>query len=521
MALLLAFCMIVGTAAGFAIEEQGVEATSQMGPRMSRFFCTEDLPGDVKYLSDGNIVLQSVAPVDGQADMKIFKVDSEGQPIDGMEAEAKWEINSGVPNMLNSLFEDSEGSVYTKGVDKLLGIPSDFSGLQDVSYFPQSWIDIESKEDRLLILERELPLVNPENIFSNHLCRVLIGFRRQGESPSAYNIGDLINPGWLSQFMNIGNQVVIMGADFGVTAEDHYYLIGERQAEGIVWSIGHFSLRLIDDPNQPIDFQLVDRIKVKDDFNGSVPVSLEYDGLGFQILTYDLSKNESGIYRTDMNGNLTDSITWNGFGLYFDTNGNEAIVSTTYTDVPTPYAPFSYGYYKIEWGGESTDPSDPTEPSDPLEPLDPTDSTKTSGRPSALINERSVGGKTVAVFREGCYGMLKEKDPETGAIDYWVPLRSEEKEVRLRMPLCDVMAKVGEFAQNLEILYGENRIQIPMTALAVQDLLSQMPCDTDATIEIQLVRGQDGSVTVTAELFVVEQVDSMTKVVHRKPIPLP
>ena len=512
VALLLAFCMILGTAAGFAIEEQGVEVTSEMDPRMSEFFCGEDLQGDVKYLSDGNIVLQSVVPVHGFTDMKIFKVNSEGQPIDGMEAESKWECNSGIPNMLNSLFEDSEGSIYTKGMGKLLGIPSDFSQLREVGNFPQSWTDIESKEDRFLMLERVLPLVDPNNLFSNQLCRVLIGFRRQGESPSAYDIGGPIETGWLSQFINIGNQSVLMGVDFGETEEDLFILIGEKKAEGTVWSIGHFSLRLTDDPYQSIDFQLVDMINVKDNFNGSVPVSLEYDGSGFQILTYDVSKIETGIYRTDMNGNITDSIIWRGLGLYFDTNGNEAIVSTTYTDVPTPYAPFSYGYYKIEWGGESTDPTDP---SNPLEPSD------SSGRPMSLIKERSVAGKTVAVFREGCYGMLKEKDPRTGAIDYWVPLRSEEKEVRLRMPLCDVMAKVGGAAQNLEILYGEDRIQIPMTVLAVQDLLAQMPCDTDATVEIQLVRGQDGTVTVTAELFVVEQVDSMTKVVHRMPIPLP
>jgi hypothetical protein len=89
------------------------------------------------------------------------------------------------------------------------------------------------------------------------------------------------------------------------------------------------------------------------------------------------------------------------------------------------------------------------------------------------------------------------------------------------MPLCDVLAKLNDSARNLEILYGGDCILIPMTALAVEDLLAQMPCETDATVEIHLIRGEDGKTTVRAGLFVVVQVDGMSKLVHRRAIQLP
>lgn len=48
--------------------------------------------------------------------------------------------------------------------------------------------------------------------------------------------------------------------------------------------------------------------------------------------------------------------------------------------------------------------------------------------------------------------------------------------------------------------------------------LSEMPCQDDATIEIHLSADDQGHVTYTIELFVVDQVNAMTKVVHRKTI---
>jgi hypothetical protein len=220
-------------------------------------------------------------------------------------------------------------------------------------------------------------------------------------------------------------------------------------------------------------------------------VSFKYDGSGFQVL-YSDEMNLGTVYKLNKSGVVSDSVALPGIGLKFDTLGSETIVSLLAFGETE-----DMGFYKIDWGTDSM------------------------GTPSRLINERSVGEKTTATYRDGGFGLLRTKEDETGKVDYLAPLRTKDNDVRLRIPLADVLAKLGDNARNLVILFGYDRISIPMTALGVQDLLAQMPCETDATVEIHLVRGDDGSVKVTADLFVVEQVDDMTKVVHRLPIVMP
>ena len=50
------------------------------------------------------------------------------------------------------------------------------------------------------------------------------------------------------------------------------------------------------------------------------------------------------------------------------------------------------------------------------------------------------------------------------------------------------------------------------------DMLASMPCQSDSTIEIILHTDEAGIVTYEVQLFVVEQVNAMTRVVHRKTI---
>jgi hypothetical protein len=140
------------------------------------------------------------------------------------------------------------------------------------------------------------------------------------------------------------------------------------------------------------------------------------------------------------------------------------------------------------------------------------------GRPKSVIAERSFGGKTLAEFKDAGFGLLKVVDPETGAIDYKAPLKSDKKDVRLRIPFADMQAKLAAGANHLLINYMGQEIAIPMSAFDCTDLLAGMPCQDDATIEIHLIADEAGNVTVTVQLFVVEQVNSMTKVVHRKTI---
>lgn len=143
---------------------------------------------------------------------------------------------------------------------------------------------------------------------------------------------------------------------------------------------------------------------------------------------------------------------------------------------------------------------------------------ESTGRPTSVISERSFGGRTIAEFKDNGFGLFKVVDPETDAIDYRAPLKSDNNDVRLRIPFADIQAKAATGANNLLISYQGQEIKIPMSVFDCADLLASMPCQDDATIEIHLVADESGNVTVTVQLFVVEQVNTMTKVVHRKTI---
>ena len=141
-----------------------------------------------------------------------------------------------------------------------------------------------------------------------------------------------------------------------------------------------------------------------------------------------------------------------------------------------------------------------------------------AGRPKSVISERSFGGKTIAEFRDAGFGLLKVVDSETGAVDYKAPLKSDKNDVRLRIPFADMQAKLEMGAKSLLINYQGQEIAIPMSAFDCADLLGGMPCQDDATVEILLTMDEAGNVKVVVQLFVVEQVNAMTRVVHRKTI---
>jgi hypothetical protein len=289
----------------------------------------------------------------------------------------------------------------------------------------------------------------------------------------------------------------VMAADFGDTENELYLLYGSVTGASSEWAIIEMNVEWRDrnfkDEQQSFDesdnWTVENIIELDGVFETCFATNLVYDGTGFQIATIWGVENTT-IYRVNKEGDVKDSVRLPGLSLYFDAKGNEAIASV----IIERYSGVGHGYYKIEWGSSSM------------------------GSPTRLIHERSFGGKTTAAFRDGGYGLLQRNEDEFGLVDYLAPLRTKESDVRLRIPLSDVLTRLGGSARNLEILFGEDRISIPMTALAVQDLLAQMPCETDATIEIHLVRGEDGTITVSADLFVVEQVDGMTKLVHRRAI---
>ncbi|BES64661.1 hypothetical protein SANA_11000 [Gottschalkiaceae bacterium SANA] len=136
-------------------------------------------------------------------------------------------------------------------------------------------------------------------------------------------------------------------------------------------------------------------------------------------------------------------------------------------------------------------------------------------RPRAIICERTFTGQTLATFRDDAFGLLKVIDPETGVIDFRAPLRSEEKDVRVRISYADIQMKVDVGAKNLLIEYRGRAIQIPMITFECEELLSEMPTHEEAMIEIHLIEKEDGSLEKVIQLIVVEQVDEKTKLVHR------
>lgn len=227
-----------------------------------------------------------------------------------------------------------------------------------------------------------------------------------------------------------------------------------------------------------------------------IPTLFEYDQDEFQIVDSEGQEGRSIILRYDGNGALIDSAHVPGEAICFDMQGNRTVISTRGADDKDRV-------FLVYWEGKP----------DLSEPL------LMSSSPRALIQEKTRSGETKAVFGDGKYGLLKKEDNETGRVEYQAPLRSNASKFKLQIPFVDLLSKLGD-DRNLTILYGKEQIKIPMQVLDARELLKQLPCETGATIEIQLIRGEDGRVKVTAELFVVEEINAKTKLVHRVNLPL-
>lgn len=146
-----------------------------------------------------------------------------------------------------------------------------------------------------------------------------------------------------------------------------------------------------------------------------------------------------------------------------------------------------------------------------------TSSSNESG-PRPVIQEKTRAGHTVARFTDSHFGLLRVEEPETGVVDYQAPIRSHENLVKLQIPYCDIKAKFESGVRNLLVEYQGQELSFSMDLFDCDELLVSMPCQSDATIEIIMHTDEEGNVTYEVQLFVVEQVDGMTKVVHRKMI---
>lgn len=481
---LLIFLMSFGT--GFCGERLSSEEPVELDARIKTLFEGAIISGDVKFLSDGNLAFQMVEF--GAEDIKrwVAKVDIQGNLLKRIEIPMALE-GSGEELFFGFVVEDANGNLFTNGERGVYRIDPDFSEVKFAMEFQPLMSFAESKDQVMINLFMDMEkgkgglaaLTYPEG--SEPI---------DPETGSFYALSGRTFEHILD-LMGIENGE-ITGAAFADATDEVYILASEADEEREIWKVGRVAMTLVEGAKDDLimDLVLEETIILEGMESIRYAMPLKYDGEGFQLSGFEPKSRTSKIMRFDRNGKLVDTIEVPGLVNQMDVKGNQTVIAMS-------SMPGDGGCYLIEW------------------------KTKSGSGPRRLIQERSRNGKTIAVFRDGGYGLLRREDPESGAVDYLAPLRTEEKEVRLRMPLCDVLAKAGGAAQNLEILYGDDRIQISITALAVQELLEQMPCETDATVEIHLMRGQDGNVKVTAELFVVEQVDSMTKVVHRLPVPLP
>lgn len=486
--LFLIMFMILGTGTGFA--NQDPQEALELDPRVKALRTGDFYPGDVKFLSDGNLAICK----DGLSyrGTTIEKLNWAGDPIATTPPEWSegWYWDDFVYGFV---VEDADGNLFTSVGLRVWKFTPDFSKTTPVMDLQPDWNDVKSKDRVMINLIRE----DAEGSDTKFAALTY----PEGKEPinpdtqSFYQMSEWEDDQILS-LLGIQSGKVI-SADFGDRSDEVYLLVSESTEIGDSWYVCPVTMAFAGTSDGDGSLELkIDQTKEKIEL-GEMPdsqtiMTMEFDGDNFHIAATNMHGGGSTIIRYGRNGEKKDTIQLPRYVLKYDAKGKKSVVA-----INSLNGSEINGFYKIEWESESV------------------------GSPRSLIHERSIGGKTLATFRDGGYGLLRSEEPETGLTDYLAPLKTKEQDVRLRIPLCDVMAKVEENARNLEILYGEERIVIPMSALTVQNLLAQMPCETDATIEIHLERGEDGFVIVTAELFVVEQVDDMTKVVHRAPIVLP
>lgn len=145
---------------------------------------------------------------------------------------------------------------------------------------------------------------------------------------------------------------------------------------------------------------------------------------------------------------------------------------------------------------------------------EPEPAKQTSSSPKPTIAERTFHNQTLAHFRPHLFGQLKETDMDTGKITYRAPIHSDQDAVTLRIPYEDIHALCNEHALGLQVEYSGMKFLLPMPLFDCDDLLAGMPCETGATIEIQLHR-QNDSILYLIDLYVVESKDNRTKLIHR------
>lgn len=482
----LVIIFVLSSSVGFAGHREPEDVNYELDGRLELLRSISDIPdstshyGNVSALDDRTfaVAISEMNQTRESGQIHLLVYDESGNLIQ--------EVSGGNTSSCDApifVFQSKNGNFYTTDGLNLFESDSVMSGLNDLGLFPINSGVFQRNGQELGIQPKWIQA-------RGQFYFVEIGDKVELESLQSHSIV-ASEEEILSIVPESIESAYVIGFDYGETEETVYFLLatGDEIAEDY-YVMEAKKTYVSTEEGRSIQWDRLNwtGINIQDELN--VPINL-YGGQVFAVSDQGLEIAALGVDRNsyllsfDFNGSLRDQVKVPGQIMFFDSNSNQtAIVSWRGPD-------FGNALFLMNWKPAS------------------------AGTPKSLISERTVKGKTLARFRDDGYGLLKTEDPESGSVDYLAPLKTEANEVRLQIPMKDLLSKQDSQAGNLVILYGEKRVAIPMDRLARADLLETLPCQDDATIEIRLSKNHEGIILIEIDLFVVEQVDSVTRLVHR------
>lgn len=448
-------------------------------------FLNQNHAGNVIFLQTGELVVLRV----DQELISLEKYTNKGQLIRSLPIPPPTDGSRIFDRVLGFLVEADDGRIFANNGYDAFEIDSTFSTItkrEPLGFMP---MDFRIKSNTILsqcqigwptdsLILRNFSVSNNPMDFEDNPRTFLREFEISQALPEGYTLNR------------------IMSSDFGETENSLFVLVNAKKLSATPTSDFYIIQLEKSIDNNRVMWDRQAWIPIERSGNTWIP-TLRVTKNGFEILeqlSSFLGNPLTKLHRLNAEGIQQNTIEIPNDVRSFDANGDQTVVTSWSTTSGQSTV------YLVNWDATETGS---------------TPSTLSQGRLQPLIRERSMNGKTLARFKSHGYGLMKQIEEETGIVDYLAPLKTESSDVLLQIPLEDLLEKLDEQARNLEILYGDDHIVIPITSLDCRAALNELPCATDATIEIHLTRQENGSVQWTASLYVIEQIDEKTKLVHR------
>lgn len=291
----------------------------------------------------------------------------------------------------------------------------------------------------------------------------------------------------------------VMMADYGSSVEQLFVLVEarkERVTQLYMIELEKAPLNLTNGPLVPVKLKQV------------IPLAVETTAwIGHMVVTeesFDViaskrgSSSESMVYRFTHDGALVGSTKVSGMAMSLDANSDQTVVVTKSMLEQTDFA------YLITWPTESEE----QEPGDTKSNVD-------TRQMKSFVQVRSRNGQAIAVMNRGSLGLRKTRVEETNQLDYRVSVRSTENTVKFQAPLDDFLAIQGEKSHDLVIQLPDQDVRISLEDIDFSSIQNNEMDVVEKTVEVQMQKDELGNVRVAIQLLVVEQIDEITKVVHR------